>query len=302
MASNVVQENNEENDISSHKNPGKVSQLKFEVDALTQENSELFLLLQNERRKSKLLQSELELGSQQENSWEKSTNEDAAITAGNGETTETFLQNVVLMLKEKLESKESECEELEDKLSVMNQELASQGEELARATLQSEYQIKHLHQLLAQERDLNSLLSDESDQTVRELQTIIHEKDDLNTELKVIKDETSERMQNIEEECRFFQTKLCDTEKQLSSIVSEHEHKVAIETDSVSCQVSESELHGFQEREHALHESDEFYAVFMAVWGSGDIVMNRLGVNRYKMDIFKLIRNGFRKLRENALV
>jgi chromosome segregation ATPase len=300
MAYNASQESADENDISSYENSEKVSQLEVEMDALTQENSELFVLLQNERRKSKLLQDELELGSLQQNSLEKGTSADI-VTAKDSETSEGFLQNVVLMLKEKLESKESECENLEDKLSVMNLELGSQGEELARTTLEFQQQIKRLHELLEQERDLNSLLSEESDQTVQELQTKIQQKNDINTELKVIQDETSERMQTIEDECVFYQTKLRDTEKRLRRITSEHEQQVAIETDSVSCQVSESELHAFQERERETSGNDMFREIFTILWAN-DIETNGLGnVNRNKMDIFKLIRDGFRKLRGNTV-
>ena len=298
MASNLSQDSNEENDLSLTDNSEKLSQLEIEVDALTQENSELFVLLQNERRKSKLLQDELELGSLQKNFSENDMSANTFKAGDANETSEGFLQNVVLMLKEKLESKENECQDLEDKLSVMNQELANQGEELARATLEFQHQIKRLHELLAQERDLNSLLSEESDQTVQELQTKIQEKTDINTELKVIQDETSERMQNIEEECRFYQTKLRDTETRLRRITSEHEQQVAMETDSVSCQVSESELHAFQERENESHENDMFRDIFTVLWENDDMDMSGLGnANKYKMDIFKSIRNGFRKLR-----
>jgi DNA repair exonuclease SbcCD ATPase subunit len=308
MASNASQDSNDENDISiisSIENSEKLSQLEIEIDALTQENSELFVLLQNERKKSKLLQNELELGGLQKKfSEDDDESANPSKAGGASETSEGFLQNVVLMLKEKLESKESECEDLEDKLSVMNQELANQGEELARATLEFQHQIARLHELLAQERDLNSLLSEESDQTVQELQTKIQEKNDINTELKVIQDETSERMQNIEDECRFYQTKLRDTETRLRRITSEHEQQVpAMETESVSCQVSESELHAFQKRERESNENDLLRVIFAAMWEDADIEVSGLrNANRYKIDIFKSIRNGFRKLRGKLIV
>ena len=297
MASNVYQENVETNEISLFENLERVAELENEVDALCQENRELFVLLQNERRTSKLLQRELELGNLEENSWEKGMNEDV-VTAGDNQTSDVFLQNVILMLKEKLEGKESECEDLEDKLSVMNQELGSQAEELARATVEFEHQLKHTQALLAQERDLNSFLSDESDLTVRELQNKIQEKDNINAELKVIQDETSERMHSIEEECRFYQNKLRDTETLLSSINKDQSKR---ETHSVSCQVSASELHALAKREHESNERDILCQLFAALWGNDDINTNELrNANRRKMDTFKLIRDGFRKLKEMA--
>ena len=306
MASHAPQENKDENGIiSSHENLHisqenfeNVSQLEIEVDALTRDNSELFELLQNERRKSKRLQNELKLGKLQENL----RNRDA-ITAGDSNTSEAVLQDIVSMLKAKLESKESECEDLGDKLSVMNQELASQGEELARHTLEFENRIKHLHELLAQERELNSLLSEESDQTVRELQAKIKEKDFVNTELRAIQDETCVRMQNIEEECRFYQTKLSDTEKRLKRIEGEHAQLVATETDSVSCQVSESELHALEQRARDSNENEVFCEVFAALWENSDVEMSgRRNANEYTMNIFKLIRNGFKQLGEETAV
>ena len=299
MASNVYQDNIENNEITLFENLERVSQLENQVDALSQENRELFVLLQNERRKSKLLQRELDRGNPEENAYEKGMSEDL-VTAEDSQTSGVFLQNVILMLKEKLESKESECEDLEDKLSVMNQELGSQGEELARATLEFEHQLKHAHELLAQERDLNSFLSEESDQTVRELQSKIQEKDYINTELKVIQDETSERMQTIEEECRFYQKKLHDTETLLSSKADEQE-QLKRETDSVSCQVSVSELHALAKCEHESNEREIFCELFTALWAKDDIEINELrNANRHKMSIFKLIRNGFKKLKEMA--
>ena len=299
MASNVYQENVEANEISLFENLERVAELENEVDALSQENRELFVLLQNERRKSKLLQRELELGNLEENSWQKGMNEDV-VTAGDNQTSDVFLQNVILILKEKLEAKESECEDLEDKLSVMNQELGSQAEELARTTVEFEHQLKHTQELLAQERDLNSFLSDESDLTVRELQNKIQEKDNINAELKVIQDETSERMHSIEEECRFYQNKLRDTETLLSSIDKEQEQSKR-ETHSVSCQVSASELHALAKREHESNEREILWQLFAALWGNDDINTNELrNANRHKMDTFKLIRDGFRKLKEMA--
>lgn len=204
MASNILLENEQDNVNDLYENSEKeaieqesehilfekiqkVSQLETEVDALTKENSELFLQLQNERRKSKQLESKLEHGGQQGSSSEQDWAGDSLADFAQGqETSIDFLQDVVVMMKEKLDTKESECEELEDKLSVMNQELVAQKEELARATMEFENQLKHLHKMLAQERDLNSLLSEESDQTVRELETRIQEKDEINTELKFI--------------------------------------------------------------------------------------------------------------------
>ena len=285
MASNVSEVNDEQN----HK-MAKVSQLESEVDALTLENSELFVLLHDERRKSKQLQNELELLDLRKKSSEHGKTGE--------ETSHHFLQNVVVTLKAKLDTKESECEELEDKLSVMNQELAAQREELARSTLEFEHQLKHLHKLLAQERDLNSLLSEESDQTVHELETRMHEKDEMNTELKVIQDETSERMHSIEEECRLYQSKLHDTETRLRIISSEHEQS-SIQTDSVSCQVSESDLQVREENDS--YESRTLYQIFTALWENGDEI-NRIGnATRYKMDIFDLIKNGFSNLGGNIL-
>lgn len=289
MTPNVSQEN----EITPHEKTGSVLQPEIDVDALTEENSELFVLLQNERRKSKRLEYELKLRNPPENLTKKCISSD--VVAGNDKVAEDFLQNVVLMLKKRLESKQKECDDLQDKLSVLNQEFSSQREQLAGVTLEFEHQIKHLNEMLAQERNLNTLLSEESDQNVHELQTKIHEKDNLNTELKFIQEEMSERMQTIEDECRFYQTKLHDTEQRLSNIVNAKDQRVAMEMETVSCQVSESELYACE-----LYESEGFYKEFLALWGSGDFGMDALkNSKKYKMDVFKLIRDGFSELREN---
>ncbi|XP_028409618.1 coiled-coil domain-containing protein 69-A-like [Dendronephthya gigantea] len=298
MTTNVSQKNDHEREIFAredndipHGNLEKISQLKVEVDALSQENGELFILLQNERRRSKELEDKL--GSLPE----KSLEQEMISCESNTETCENFLQNAVLTMKEKLDSKQNECEDLEDKLCVMNQELASQGEELARATLEFQHQINHLHELLAQERDLNTTLSEESDQTVRELETKIQQKEEMNTELKFIQEETSEQIQTIEQKCRFYQTKLFDAEKRLTSIAKEHEQLASKEANSIACQVSEKELHALDKREREKRENNTLYKFFPDLWDQGDFKMNGLrSATTYKIGIFYMIRDGFKKL------
>ena len=302
MTSNVSQKNDSGREISAqenidifHENLERISQLEVEVDGLSQENGELFVMLQNERRKSKALEDKL--GGQHDKTLEQEIIRDES----NADTSENFQQNVVLTMKEKLYLKQNECEDLEDKLSVMNQELATQGEELARATLEFQHQIKHLHELLAQERDLNATLSEESDQTVRELETKIQQKEEMNTELKFIQEETSEQIQKIEQKCHFYQTKLCDAEKRLISTAKEQERLASKEMDSIACQVSEKELHALDKREREKRQSSKLHEIFPDLWDKGDFGINGMrSATTYKIGIFNMIRNGFKNLRKGS--
>lgn len=246
MALNIASEKADENRLSLNRNLEKVSQLENEVDELTQEKDELSELLESASEKSKLLQSELDIVQSSEMLPPMagiSTNE-GRVSATEGET--DLLQVVVFKLKKKLDTKEMECNELEDKLSVMRQELVRQGEQLARTSSEFEQQLGRLHDVLSKERQLNSLLSEESDQTTRELQMKLQEQNDLNAELQGIHQQASETIVSIEEQSLFYRTKLKETEQRLDVISNEYEQSTRGRK-SISCQVRECDLAGLGE-------------------------------------------------------
>lgn len=297
MALNVANEKADANRISLNRNLEKVCQLQNDVEELTQEKNELLELLESEKEKSKLLQSELELQNTTETSSKPGvpTDDTVDLTKLDEIESENFLQNIVMCLKKQLDTKATECNELEDKLSEMRQELVHQGEQLTRAGSEFEQQLNTLHDVLTKERQLNTLLSEESDQAVRELQIKLQEKDELNTELQGVHDQTSERIACIEEQCRFYRNKLKETEERLNVIFKEYESSVKGKA-SVSCQVCECELAPLGERRPASPPNEKVYQI-MEEWTKGNIPKEQMGNSmRHRMNIVCLIQNGFKHL------
>lgn len=286
-----------ENRISLNRNLERVSQLENEVDELTKEKSELFELLENEKEKNKLLQSELELLHTTETCFkpEVSTEDVGDLTTADEEENENFLHNIIVMLKSKLDAKETECNELEDNMSAMHEELIDHGEQFARARTEFEQQLKKLQNVLSKERHLNSLLSEESDQTVGELQTNIQEKEKLNTKLQDIHIQVSKKMVSMEEQCTFYKTKLEDTEEQLHVISSEYEQSSMKEKMDFSSQVSECDLAELGEGWPAPIQNDKVYQMFIALWTKSNIPDEQMSNgNRHKLNIIRLLQNGFK--------
>ena len=276
-------ENCNENVTDLNTSKEKIFCLENDVEKLREENKKLLEFLKDEQERGKLLESELELFQNNEFSLYLSmaaVEDDWTRKDGVENTNEKALHSLAVKFKKELEIKEAECNELEDKLSMMKQELRCENDKHTRTTTDLEQQLSTVHEILSKERQLNRSLSEESDERQKELNAQLRKKDEMNELMRQACEKSFRRMNSLEEQSCLYKTKLDEVEESLADVY----RKKLERKKSVLCQIGKPQL---------CYVSDEtVYKMFKEVERKD--FLPQLGSSaRYKLNIVKLLQHGF---------